>query len=237
MDKKIAKRAPVRKARRDEVLIDILARSRSVRDICLHLVHDIKLERAIRGAHIYNLNSRMELTLISSYGTWTSHVIKSTNLDEGSLVSLGLTEGKAVFVPAKTFDETSYASIPFIKNMIPNGVLVLVNPVNSLEKFFCVEDFKIFSQVASILLDFLPTQEQTIKSKSPGFNTFLSDRQIEVLEFMLKEQTNPQIARKLNLSESTIRQETMKIYRRLGVRNRQEVIAFYREKQKISADS
>lgn len=41
------------------------------------------------------------------------------------------------------------------------------------------------------------------------------------LEFMAQGLTNAQIAQELMLSESSIRQETVKIYRALGVNNRE----------------
>lgn len=48
----------------------------------------------------------------------------------------------------------------------------------------------------------------------------LSDRQLEVLRLMATGLTNYQIGRKLNLSESSVKQESMKIYRFFKVGNR-----------------
>ena len=221
---------PNKNSFRGEVLIDILGNSRSYQDICAHLVHDVGLERSILGAHLYRLNSRMELTLVSSYGCQTSQIVMSTILEEDSLASLGILRGKAIFVTLNSSDSNSYASVPLIKNMIPNGSIVLVSSKNSINKFFVEEDFKLFSKVASILMDSLPIHNQRITAQPRESSGFLNDRQIEVLDFISQGLTNPQIARKLNLSESTIRHETMKIYKVLGVSNRAEALAFYRDK-------
>ena len=105
---------------------------------------------------------------------------------------------------------------------------MLVNSTNSLENFFNEQDFKVFSKVASIMIEFLPTQDRTFTWQARESSGFLSDRQSEVLAFISQGLTNPQIARKLNLSESTIRHETIKIYRVLGVRNRAEALALHR---------
>ncbi len=50
----------------------------------------------------------------------------------------------------------------------------------------------------------------------------LTERQAVVLGFMAEGLTNAQIAQQLMLSESSIRQETVKIYRALGVNSRVE---------------
>lgn len=54
----------------------------------------------------------------------------------------------------------------------------------------------------------------------------LTARQLRVLSLMAKGMTNGQIARVLAFSESTVRQETMAIYRTLQVKGRAEAIAF-----------
>jgi DNA-binding NarL/FixJ family response regulator len=50
----------------------------------------------------------------------------------------------------------------------------------------------------------------------------LTSRQIKILELMSDGMVNLEIARELMLSESTIRQETVRIYKALGVPNRSE---------------
>jgi DNA-binding CsgD family transcriptional regulator len=57
----------------------------------------------------------------------------------------------------------------------------------------------------------------------------LTPRQRRVLSLMAKGMTNGQIARVLAFSESTVRQETMAIYRTLQVKGRAEAIAYGRE--------
>ena len=63
----------------------------------------------------------------------------------------------------------------------------------------------------------------------------LTSRQLRVLALMAKGMTNGQIARVLAFSESTIRQETMAIYRTLQVKGRAEAVDFGRSHGLISA--
>ena len=50
----------------------------------------------------------------------------------------------------------------------------------------------------------------------------LTDRQVSILKYMGQGLTNAQIAVELMLSESSIRQETVKIYRAMGVKSRHQ---------------
>lgn len=52
----------------------------------------------------------------------------------------------------------------------------------------------------------------------------LTDRQSQILQLMAKGLTNSQIAKRVGFSESTVRQETMVIYRYFGVGGRREAV-------------
>ena len=52
----------------------------------------------------------------------------------------------------------------------------------------------------------------------------LTERQIQILKLMALEKTNASIAREIGYSESTVRQETMAIYKILGVSCRKEAV-------------
>ncbi len=56
-------------------------------------------------------------------------------------------------------------------------------------------------------------------------NGTLTDRQLQILALMGEGKTNMAIARTLGYSESTIRQESMEIYRTLGVGSREDAVA------------
>jgi DNA-binding CsgD family transcriptional regulator len=208
----------------DKVLIDILTKSRSWQEFCIQLVLDRELNRTILGAHLYRLNSRIELNLIASYGNWPNSVVRSSNLDEESIASVGILRGEAKFFPPVGSDQNSYASIPLEKGNVPNGSLVLVNCINSFEDFFSEKDLEIFPKVASMMMDGFPVRDGGPIPTSNESQEFLSNRQNEVLDFITQGLTNSQIAKRLNVSESTIRHDTMKIYRNLGLRNRAEVL-------------
>ena len=57
----------------------------------------------------------------------------------------------------------------------------------------------------------------------------ITPRQLSVLDQMAIGKTNGQIARDLNLSESTIKQESVRIFRILGVNTRQRAVSVGKE--------
>jgi len=52
----------------------------------------------------------------------------------------------------------------------------------------------------------------------------LSDRQLDILRLIARGMTNPQISHRIGFSESTVRQESMAIYRFLGVGGRRDAV-------------
>jgi len=74
------------------------------------------------------------------------------------------------------------------------------------------------------LVEGLPVDEPTgptYRRPAPGS---LSDRQLRILGLMAKGLTNSQISKRVGFSESTVRQETMAIYRYFGVGGRREAV-------------
>jgi DNA-binding CsgD family transcriptional regulator len=65
-------------------------------------------------------------------------------------------------------------------------------------------------------------QQRFVSTSSLPVPDELSQRQLQVLALMAEQKTNAQISRIIGYSESTVRQETMAIFRYLGVHDRRE---------------
>ena len=64
----------------------------------------------------------------------------------------------------------------------------------------------------------------TSRSGNDQVETELSPRQVRILHLLAEGLTNPQIAARIGFSDSTVRQETMAIYRFLGADGRREAV-------------
>jgi len=69
-----------------------------------------------------------------------------------------------------------------------------------------------------------PTRKRSTRENLPQVTT-LTDRQREILQLVQQGRTNPMISKELGFSESLIRQETIAIYKKLGVRGRKDLFA------------
>jgi len=83
--------------------------------------------------------------------------------------------------------------------------------------------------VSSLVAFFMSTVnsgrfENIVRGNIGASGEYMSPRQMRILDLMAQELTNPQIARELGFSESTVRQETMRIYQILQVSGRKEAI-------------
>ncbi len=71
------------------------------------------------------------------------------------------------------------------------------------------------------LVEGLPDDAPAARKPAPGA---LTERQLRILGLMAKGLTNSQISKRVGFSESTVRQETMAIYRYFGVGGRREAV-------------
>ena len=74
------------------------------------------------------------------------------------------------------------------------------------------------------LVEGLPVDDPASPSYRRPAPGNLSDRQLRILGLMAKGLTNSQISKRVGFSESTVRQETMAIYRYFGVGGRREAV-------------
>jgi DNA-binding NarL/FixJ family response regulator len=72
------------------------------------------------------------------------------------------------------------------------------------------------------------------EQRPPDLGVLLSARQREILQFLAEGSTNAEIAGRLFLSESTIKQHLRAAYKALGVRNRREAAALSRRYTELS---
>jgi len=205
-----------------EQVIDAMLASDSIHDFCRALVHsDIAGDKA-QGSEVYTLDNASRLTMVAGYGLSIHELDQQlTAWSEGPIPE----SIRSKHLALASFPEASKSllAIPLINDRIPVGVLaiyldgnVAISPI----------DQNIATIIGKIGAFFLETSGihngNTKKVLSQGSPEDLTSRQLTILSAMADGLVNAEIARELLLSESTIRQETVKIYRALGVANRQE---------------
>ena len=130
-----------------------------------------------------------------------------------------------------TTDWETMVVIPTYRNLIPSGAIVLfsrshIDPTLEVDYFF-----RAVRQIVSLAQAIRPAEITTRRVEEITKNNTLSSRQMAILKMISEEMNNKEIANQLAYSESTIKQETIRIYEKLGVTNRYEASRKYKELQ------
>lgn len=203
--------------------LDTLLSSQGPTDLCRRIVHAGFAAGLARGCGLFLLDHKSSLKPIASYGIGFNEPLAVSAWDDSPL-SEAVRVQKVVSAPV-LFDgkEHSILAIPLIAGGVPRGLAALVVDSTDYRPEMSEELFEIVSRLGAFYL-------QTLDFGSIGSGSAfvqvnpedLTSRQIAILGHIESGLVNLEIAKILMLSESTIRQETVRIYRALGVANRQE---------------
>jgi DNA-binding CsgD family transcriptional regulator len=185
-------------------------------ELCRNIVHSELLGVKTSGAQLISIDQKGQLRSVASYGK-SYPVSENLSLWDENQVSKALGEKRH---ESFEFEGAFVNVLPFYRSMAPVGGLIVIS--SEKVKPFEKETLNIFAQLGAFYLDTNGLNIKQGAAKSEGNPDELTDRQREVLSYMSLGQTNAEIARTMLLSESTIRQETVRIYRSLGVSSRSE---------------
>ena len=207
-------------------LIDLVFSSSSLADLCTRLVHSRDLNQAVKGAHIYGLNGDADLLLASGYGYKCDAMPDFISGTSANAAAQSVKSMRPVFAN----DTDPLLAIPCINNRVPNACLVAVLESASLGEDLNEELLEIVSQAIGFFVSTSPDSGiPTLSRRANMRSKSLTTRQVTILELMSDSLTNAAIARELLVSESTIRQETVKIFRELNVTGRTAAVTRARE--------
>lgn len=210
-----------------ESILDALVKSESIADFCRAIVHSEFTQNSVQGCHFYSLDSESQLHPVSGYGrTYLDSEIALSAWDDDPISNCVRKKDFEFQNPTKQPDKGVLA-IPLLKDSIPLGAMAMVLDANVKSIPIHETLIPILSKIGTFcLVEFAgnhgrsPGGYSTSNREANGED--LTSRQIKILELMADGMVNVEIAREQMLSESTIRQETVRIYRALGVPNRAE---------------
>lgn len=204
---------------------ELVSSATTVSELCKKLVHSgVNTGQGV-GSYLYLLDNKGQIVQLGGYGVnpLPSDQIFSTwedNLLARSISNNGLAHQK---LDHQGNDLHLYA-IPILKGDTPLGSALFCQREKMAE--FPKEVNLAMAQVLGLWL--ISTGLANSLSTSPrngeASPEALTDRQLKIIEAMSFGKTNAEIAQELILSESSIRQETVKIYKALGVGSRSEAV-------------
>jgi hypothetical protein len=206
-------------------VLDTILSSREPNDLCRQIVHGDYVPSSTVGCALFYLDGTSLLRPIASYGRnpiWPNNLSAWDNHPPSEAVR----KKRIVSGRMKSDDlELMVIAFPLISSNFPCGAMALVLEDLSLKVELPEEILELYFKLGAFYLESLNFGNL---SRGTGANSNapedLTARQLTILSHMDNELVNHEIAKILMLSESTIRQETVRIYRALGVGNRQEAV-------------
>jgi DNA-binding CsgD family transcriptional regulator len=203
----------------------LYAQASNANDYCRRLTHDPDLGKGMLGTQLYALSNRGTLHLVGSYGLEAFDPNASLSLFENHPISEAINQRTVWFgnreVQGRTL--TNWV-LPLIKGDVPVGAATsLTDPKENIRPF-SEQAVIAAGNAGAIYLESLGLKNLFRESPQTEEGQ-LTDRQYEILVGMARGETNAQIAQQLILSESSIKQESVKIFRILGVGSRQQAVA------------
>ena len=206
--------------------LDVILSSTGPADLCQQIVHSDYVPESTRRCEIFYLDGKSILRSVGCYGMNTgqneevsawgdspmAEAIRTKKLVAGKLEHLG--------------SEFVTVAIPFITHGVPVGLMAIVIEEEQFELRALPVASELFFKLGAFYLESLDLGSTTNNESGPikASSEHLSSRQITILSHIQDGLVNMEIAKELMLSESTIRQETVRIYRALSVGTRQDAV-------------
>lgn len=227
-------------------LLKALAESTDADDFCERLANDVLIDFDVAATYVASLARDGHITMVGSWGYpperrrkddrpsfWTPMAITDT-IRTGEIQIFNTWDDYVDRYPElvnRAGPGASFVCVPFaIKGTRSGGLgITFTKPLSEVE--FDAELWQVIANAGDLLLtknwaggvfkspvaalgDNLGHPMQLASPES------LTSREIEILKRIANQATNKQIAVDLKYSESLVRQETVRIFRKLGVKNR-----------------
>jgi DNA-binding CsgD family transcriptional regulator len=206
-------------------LSQIYAQAANANDFCRRLTHDPDLGTGILGTQIFALSNRGSLHCVGSYGLEPFEPNAQLSLFEEHPLSAAINQRDVWHGDWQLGDKNvTLFALPLIKGDVPVGVSASVTDPKAKIVPFSTEASIAAGNAGAVYLESLGLKN-LFRETPQTTEGELTERQYEILLGMARGETNAQIARQLILSESSIKQESVKIFRALGVGSRQQAVA------------
>lgn len=206
-------------------LSQIYAQAANANDYCRRLTHDPDLGHGILGTQLFALSNRGSLHCVGSYGLEPFEPNGQLSLFEENPLSEAINSRDVWHGDWEVGEkQLKLFALPLIKGDVPVGASCSITDPKAKIVPFSPEASIAAGNAGAVYLESLGLKN-LFRETPQTTEGELTDRQYEILLGMARGETNAQIAQQLILSESSIKQESVKIFRALGVGSRQQAVA------------
>lgn len=204
------------------IFLDALLKIESASDFCKAVVHSGFSGGFVHGCHLYRLGTDAAMSAMAGYGMSFDHLPETFSIWDENPVSASVRNKNFQFIPGST-ESRPMIVVPLVKGNSPIGAVTLILDENTTKNPIDEKLVPVLERISGYWLTSIDSpalNKINISGSSDGRN--LTTRQLKILSLMADGLVNAEIATQLVVSESTVRQETVRIYRELGVANRAE---------------
>jgi DNA-binding CsgD family transcriptional regulator len=204
--------------------------------LCRHLATQTLRMLGVNGVLVCEVTEQGTIVTTGSYGV--KDVWPEFPLDTDVPIAESLRTNRMVWLSDMKEMEANYPALGEYSRHTPKGTVItwpiqrLGSPVGAIAIFapdtlFPNPTTEAFLRSVGALVSLNTHLTRTMPHTGPTVADQLTDRQLQILIRISRGDTNSEIANLIGYSESTVRQETMRLFDKLEVANRREAREFY----------
>ncbi len=206
-----------------DTAVSVITGSQNAQDLCRRLVHGDFSKGKVKGAFVYSIDLRSSLVALAGYGLPFTEESSEFLVWDDNPISKCVRDKQLICSDA---NGQKLMCLPFLTGDVPAGALVVVCDQSVQADAVPTEAVPFLAKLGGYFLQTNGSSLQSLISQNSGASLDeITTRQVSILGLMADGLTNAEIASKVLLSESTVRQETIRIYRALAVSGRLEAVA------------
>jgi DNA-binding NarL/FixJ family response regulator len=208
--------------------IGLLSKSANAQDLCQRFAHSEFMGGNCQGATVFLLNQKSVLVEVASYGRGHTFVEDDLNAWANTVLANAIRQKQLAVEKA---EDAVLAAIPIQHADLITGVFMFSLANGSPKPQFSDDLTSMLSALLGMFMENkglslrLPTNGAANSSNDEAVAVQeLTSRQVKIIKLIADGMTNAEIAKVVLLSESTVRQETIRIFRTLKCHSRGEAI-------------
>jgi len=208
--------------------VRILSESANAQDLCRRATHNEFFKGMCRGIAIYLLDQKSSLVQVAGYGDIPDDSQAQISAWDDNFLASSV---RSRSVSYETLEHSTRACLPIELNGVITDVMLFAFSGDYERAYPDKGDAALLSNLAGLFMDtkgvaFAPKAGTPVASPVSDEISVqeLTTRQVTILQYVADGLTNAEISKHVLLSESTVRQETIRIFRILKCHTRSEAI-------------
>ena len=208
--------------------IEVLSQSTNAQDLCRRVAHADFMDGFCHGVAVFLLDQRSILVEVAAYGRSHDFGLGEISAWDDTVLSKAVRSRK---IAVETTENATLYALPIELAGVTTGVFIFNLSKKVPNPVFSKQVTSMLSSLGGLFMDskglsLRPTSAQSATDAAGESAAVqeLTTRQVQIIHYMADGLTNAEIAKIILLSESTVRQETIRIFRVLNCHTRTEAI-------------